>query len=59
MRWLFPGQEVRIDSRCLDCGEPYWVRMQDGVILEVNPVTLVGQVNVAFSRRGELTDAYR
>ena len=22
VRWLFPRTEIRIDSRCLDCGQP-------------------------------------
>lgn len=42
MRWLFPGKEVRIDSHCLDCGEPMQVRMRDEEILGVEPDTLVG-----------------
>ena len=29
VRWLFPGSEVRIDTRCLDCGEPILIRMRD------------------------------
>jgi hypothetical protein len=33
--------------------------MRDDAILEVNPATVVGRVNIAFSRRGEFTDAYR
>lgn len=59
MRWLFPGMEVCIDSRCLDCGEPLQVKMRDHVIVEVNPATIVGHVNIPFTRRGEFTDAYR
>ena len=59
MRWLFPGQEVAIESQCLDCGEPFQIRMQDSAILEAHPATLVAHVNIAFSRRHEFTDAYR
>ena len=29
MRWLFPGTEIRLDARCLDCGQPIVVRMKD------------------------------
>jgi hypothetical protein len=43
--WLFPGREVRIDARCLDCGEPLTVRMRDGELLEITPVTAVGHAN--------------
>ena len=43
--WLFPGKEVRIDARCLDCGEPLAVRMRDGVLLEALPATIVGHRN--------------
>lgn len=59
MRWLFPGRDVRIDSRCLDWGELRQIRMRDEALLEVNPPTIVGHVNVPFSRRGAFTDAYR
>ena len=50
VRWLFPGTEIRIDTRCLDCGQPIQVRMRDENILEVNPSTTVGHVNIPFSR---------
>jgi hypothetical protein len=50
VRWLFPGTEIRIDTRCLDCGEPILVRMRDEDILEVSPATVVGHMNIPFSR---------
>ena len=50
MRWLVPGTEVRIDTRCLDCGEPITVRMRDGDILEVSPSSAVGHANIPFAR---------
>ena len=50
MRWLFPGKEVSIDTRCLDCGEPISVRMQDDRIIEVDPPTVVGHMNVPFAK---------
>ncbi len=50
VRWLFPGTEVRIDTRCLDCGEPILIRMRDEEILEVNPPTTVGHMNVPLSK---------
>jgi hypothetical protein len=50
VRWLFPGTEVRIDTRCLDCGEPILIRMRDEEILEVDPPTTVGHVNVPLSK---------
>jgi len=43
--WLFPGREVRIDARCLDCAEPITVRMRDGELLEITPETAVGHAN--------------
>ncbi len=57
MRWLFPGKEIRIDTRCLDCGEPILVRMRDEEILEINPPTTVGHVNIGFAKvlKGEAT----
>ena len=45
VRWLFPATEVRIDTHCLDCGEPILVRMLDEEILEVDPPTTVGHIN--------------
>ena len=57
VRWLFPGTEIRIDTRCLDCGEPILVRMRDDDILEVNPPTTVGHMNIPFARvlKGEIS----
>ncbi|MGC8490711.1 MAG: hypothetical protein ACP5SH_03125 [Syntrophobacteraceae bacterium] len=57
MRWLFPETLVRIDTRCLDCGEPITVLMRDGEILEVNPTTTVGHLNIGFAKvlKGEAT----
>jgi hypothetical protein len=48
--WLYPGKQVQIDCPCLDCNEPIRVRMRDGEILEDSPPTIVGHVNVPFSR---------
>ena len=50
VRWLFPGQEVQVDSRCLDCGRPIRLRMKDEEILEVTPDTTVGYMTSPFSR---------
>ena len=44
--WLFPGREVRVEAACLDCGEPIAVRMRDGALLEADPPTVVGHVNL-------------
>ena len=60
MRWLFPGTEVRLDTRCLDCGQPIVVRMKDDKVLEVDPPTTVGHINVPFAKllTGEITFSY-
>ncbi len=50
VRWLFPRTEIRIDTRCLDCGEPILIRMRDEEILEVNPPMTVGHVNIPFAK---------
>ncbi len=50
VRWLFPSTEVRIDTLCLDCGEPILIRMRDEEILEVDPPTIVGHMNVPLSK---------
>ena len=50
MRWLFPGQEVVVKSRCLDCGEAVLVRMRDEEILDIDPESAVGYMPSPFSR---------
>ncbi len=50
MRWLFPGTEIRIDTRCLDCGEPITMRMRDEDNLEITPTTTVGHMNIPFAK---------
>ena len=50
MRWLFPGSEVRIDTRCLDCGQPIVIRLKDDHIPEINPSTVVGHMNIPFAQ---------
>jgi len=57
VRWLFHGAEIRIDTRCLDCGKPILVRMRDEDILEVNPATTVGHMNIPFAKvlKGEIS----
>jgi hypothetical protein len=46
--WLFPGETVRIDAPCLDCGEPLIVEMRDGQIDRVDPPGIVGHLNYGF-----------
>jgi len=57
VRWLFPNTEIRIDTNCLDCGEPITIRMRDNEILEVNPPMVAGHMNIPFSKAltGEVT----
>lgn len=50
MCWLFPGQEIQIDSRCLDSGDSILVRIRDGELLEVSPSTAVGYVNIPLPK---------
>lgn len=60
MRWLFPGSEVRLDTICLDCGQPIVVRMRDEEILEVDPPTTVGHMNVPLAKMmtGEVASGF-
>ena len=58
MRWLFPGKEVRIDSRCLDCGEPIMVRTKDAQLLEATPSTIVGHFTVPLRQWGQVPNGY-
>jgi hypothetical protein len=50
VRWLFPDTEIRIDTYCLDCGQPIRVRMRDEEILEVDPPTTVGHMNIPLAK---------
>jgi hypothetical protein len=49
VRWLFPGREVVVDSRCLDCGDSIRLRMCDEEILEIDPQTAVGYMPSPFA----------
>jgi hypothetical protein len=46
--WLFPGETVRIDAPCLDCGDPITIEMRDGRIVWVDPPGVVGHLNYGF-----------
>lgn len=50
MRWLFPDQEVTVETPCLDCGELIQVRMRNEEILEVEPESAVGYQPSPFAR---------
>lgn len=50
VRWLFPGTQIHIETRCLDCGDPISIRMRDDEILEMNPATTVGHMNLPFAK---------
>ena len=58
VRWLFPGKEVRVDTVCLDCGEPIIVRMRDEEILEIDPPSLVAYLMSPFAKWREGTGAF-
>ncbi len=42
IRWLVPGQEVRIDAPCLCCGEPISVTLHDEDLIVIDPPEAVG-----------------
>ena len=42
IRWLFPGQTVRIEAPCLCCGEVMVVEFHDEEIAVTEPAELVG-----------------
>lgn len=58
VRWLFPGQEVMVDTRCLDCGESIRVRTRDEIILEVDPESAMGYMPSPFARSRAGSGAY-
>ena len=49
VRWLFAGQEVVVESRCLDCGGSIRLRTRDEEILEIHPETAVGYMPSPFA----------
>ena len=46
--WLFPGETVRVQAPCRDCGEPAVLEMRDGRLVTVEPASLVGHLNYGF-----------
>ena len=48
IRWMFPGREVRVDARCLDCAEPLSLTMRDDEVAG-EPSTIVFHSNNAWS----------
>lgn len=47
--WLFPGQTVRLDASCLDCGNSMRLDMRDGHLEIVEPRTAIGHCNSPWS----------
>jgi hypothetical protein len=46
--WLFPGETVRVEAPCLDCGDPVTIEMRDGRIVWADPPEVVGHLNYGF-----------
>ena len=46
--WLFPGETVRVDAPCLDCGAPIAIEMRDGEITWTDPPEPIGHLNWGF-----------
>jgi hypothetical protein len=55
---LFPGREVRIDSRCVQTGDAVSVRMRDGELTELSPDTAVGHANLPMTEWGQPSWAF-
>ena len=58
MRWLIPGKEIRVEARCLDCGESIMVRMKDDELLEAFPETIVGHITLPIRKWREVSNAF-
>ncbi len=50
LRWVFPGQEISVESPCLDCGDLIRVRIRDDEILELNSPDLVCHFNIPLMK---------
>jgi hypothetical protein len=46
--WLFPGETVRVDAPCFDCGDPVTIEMRNGRIVWADPPGVVGHLNYGF-----------
>ncbi len=47
--WMFPGQAVRIEAPCLDCGDPMALEMLDGRLHRIEPLEMVGHLNEPYT----------
>ena len=54
LRWLFPGKEVKVETRDLASAEIITVRYKDDEILEITPDTTVGHINNPMWKWGEV-----
>jgi hypothetical protein len=50
VRWLFPESEIKIETPCLDCGEPIVVRFEQCRLEEVDPPSSVGYMMSPFTK---------
>ena len=50
MRWLYPGSEVVLETRCLDCGDRISVTTRDEAVVAVDPESAVGFMPAPFAR---------
>lgn len=58
VRWLMPGKEIRIETTCLDCGEPILIRMRADRILEIDPSSAVCYLMSPFAKWREGSGAF-
>jgi hypothetical protein len=56
--WLFPGKEVHLETRCLDCGESITVSMKDGTLLDTHPETTVGYITLPLREWATVANAF-
>ena len=50
VRWLLPGQQIVVETRCLDCGGTIRVQMKDDEVIDISPDTAVGYMPSPFAR---------
>ena len=46
--WLYPGETVRVEAPCLDCGDRLAIEMRDGAFVTIDPPGMVGHLNWGF-----------
>ena len=48
--YMFPGKDVTVDSRCVDCAETVSVTVRGDEVIRIDPPEAVGHMNEQFAK---------